>query len=329
MKRVIALILLGLLAVPYAVAQSNFPLLLADRPDPVLAEKLSTFGQFVGEWTFEGTEFHEDGTRATDKGELHFHWILQGQAIQDVWMETERSDDKPKVLGTTLRFYNPKTDTWTVTWVHPGYVTVRSLTGRKVGEDIVIEGTRSSGTKLHWIFDQIRKDSFRWHAEELKGGAWRTTDELQARRKLTSSSNAAFGRLQTLIGDWQGAHDGKETRLKYTLTADGSALMEEFRPGDQAPMVTMFSVDGDRLVATHYCSAGNQPQMATQPIHDPDTGALAFSLVRITGMKTPDDWHNTGLELRLPDAQHLTQHWTWQSNGKTGTTDFEFTRKKD
>jgi hypothetical protein len=25
----------------------------------------------------------------------------------------------------------------------------------------------------------------------------------------------------------------------------------------------MFSVDGDHLIATHYCSAGNQPQMTT------------------------------------------------------------------
>ena len=188
MKKIIPLMLSGLLAAPSAVAQSNFPILLADRPDPVLADKLSTFGQFVGEWTFEGTEFREDGTRGSDKGEIHFHWILQGQAIQDVWMETERSDDQPKVLGTTLRFYDPKTDTWSITWVHPRYTTVKSLTGRRSGDDIVIEGTTPSGVKVHWIFDQISKDSFRWHSEELRGSTWRMTDELHARRKVTATS---------------------------------------------------------------------------------------------------------------------------------------------
>jgi len=55
-------------------------------------------------------------------------------------------------------------------------------------------------------------------------------------------------------------------------------------------MVTMFSVVGDHLVATHYCSAGNQPQMVTEPIADPQKNVLAFSLVaHITGMTTPDE----------------------------------------
>lgn len=72
-------------------------------------------------------------------------------------------------------------------------------------------------------------------------------------------------------------------------------------------MITMFSVDGDRLIATHYCSAGNQPQMVTDTISEPQNKPLVFSLVRVTGMKTPEDWHNTDLEIQLEDQDHLTQ----------------------
>lgn len=179
--RIFAL-LASLLSLPCAFAQSTFPQLLADKPDPALADRLATFGQFVGDWTFEGSEIHADGTRGTDKGELHFHWILQGTAIQDVWLETSRSDDSPRLLGTTLRFYDPKTDTWSVTWIHPRYVTAKTLTGRKVGNDIVIDGVTASGTKLRWMFTEIKKDSFRWHAEELIGNDWRITEDLRARR---------------------------------------------------------------------------------------------------------------------------------------------------
>ncbi len=92
--------------------------------------------------------------------------------------------------------------------------------------------------------------------------------------------------------------------------------------------MTMFSVDGDHLIATHYCAAGNQPQMLTETITEPQNKSLVFSLVRVTGMKTPEDWHNTGLEVLLEDKDHLAQKWTYLYKGKTGTTNFHFTRKQ-
>ena len=55
---------------------------------------------------------------------------------------------------------------------------------------------------------------------------------------------------------------------------------------------------------------------------------LTFSLERITGLKTPEDWHNTGLTIILDDNDHMTQHWTYLYKGQPGTTDFHYTRKK-
>src|ERR671933_1835270 len=100
------------------------------------------------------------------------------------------------------------------------------------------------------------------------------------------NSVLAFERLTSLVGQWEGTQDGREVRLTYTLTARGSALMEEFRAG-KTVMVTMFTVDGDHLTATHYCSAGNQPQMMTKAITDPSAKSLTFSLSHAYGMKTP------------------------------------------
>jgi len=141
-----------------------------------------------------------------------------------------------------------------------------------------------------------------------------------------ANSLLAFERLTSLVGAWQGVQDGNEITLTYSLTADSSALMEEFRVA-KTVMVTMFTVDGDHLIATHYCSAGNQPQMVTARITDPLASSLAFSLSRVTGMKAPGDWHNTGLTVTLEDKQHLTQVWTYEYNGKKGTNTFHFTRR--
>ena len=111
-----SLLLVMLLPAP-VVAQSPFSALLADKPARDHQKQLMLFGQFVGSWSFKGVEYHDDGTRATDEGEIQFPWILGGRAIQDVWLETGRSDQKPKIYGTTVRFYDPKTKAWRAIWI--------------------------------------------------------------------------------------------------------------------------------------------------------------------------------------------------------------------
>ena len=140
-----------------------------------------------------------------------------------------------------------------------------------------------------------------------------------------TKSEEAFDRLATLKGEWRGEQEGVKICLIYTLTANGSAVMEEFRPESGAVMITMFTVDGDHLIATHYCSAKNQPQMMTSTITNVEK-PLAFSLARITGLKSPDDWHNTGLTMIQEDNDHLTQEWTYQSKEKSGKRTFRYTR---
>src|SRR5436305_11613560 len=140
-----------------------------------------------------------------------------------------------------------------------------------------------------------------------------------------TKSEQAFDHLASLQGEWQGIADGVNTTLIYTLTANGSTLMEQCRPEKGHEMITMFTIDGDHLIATHYCSAKNQPQMETPAISDVRK-PLEFSVVRVTGLKSPDDFHNTGLTVIQEDNDHLTQEWSYQHKGKTGRNIFRFTR---
>jgi hypothetical protein len=143
-----------------------------------------------------------------------------------------------------------------------------------------------------------------------------------------SKSEEAFDRLASLQGTWKGEQHGVKISVVYTLTANGSALVEEFRPESGPVMLTVFTLDGDHLIATHYCSARNQPQLVTSAITDAQK-PLAFSLARVTGLKSPDDWHNTGLTVMREDSDHLTQEWTYESKGKTGKTVFRYTRARE
>jgi len=140
-----------------------------------------------------------------------------------------------------------------------------------------------------------------------------------------TKSEETFDRLASLQGEWRGQINGINTVLIYTLTANGSALMEQCRPDKGPEMITMFTVDGDHLLATHYCSAKNQPQMVTPPIVDVQK-PLSFSLVRITGLKSPDDFHNTALKVIQEDDDHLTQEWSYEHKHKSSKNSFRFTR---
>jgi hypothetical protein len=172
------------LAAAAAKTQNFLRLLSADAPAVENKEKLMLFGQFVGSWEFDGVGYSADGTRTTDKGEIHFSWVLQGRAVQDLWIERESTDPRPKIYGSTIRFYDPKTDTWSSTWIEPNYGIVSQFTGRKIGDEIVLEGKDKQGVQIHWVFSQIKQDSFHWRGERLTEGKWRVYEELDARRML-------------------------------------------------------------------------------------------------------------------------------------------------
>src|SRR4051794_31507903 len=68
--------------------------LRADGPDPERAAHLDLFGQFVGEWELDVTNFAANGASETAHGEWHFGWILQGRAVQDVWITPPRVEQE-------------------------------------------------------------------------------------------------------------------------------------------------------------------------------------------------------------------------------------------
>jgi hypothetical protein len=139
-------------------------------------------------------------------------------------------------------------------------------------------------------------------------------------------SAAAFEKLISLVGEWEGTNTQGHVKATYTLVSGGTALMERLQSGAEPEMLTLYTLDGDHLNIIHYCSEGNQPQMRTATITEA-VGPLAFKVVQVTGLKSPDAGHMTGLVLSMPDHDHFTQEWTYLNKGKSSTDLFKFTRK--
>ncbi len=90
-------------------------------------------------------------------------------------------------------------------------------------------------------------------------------------------------------------------------------------------MISMFHMDGDRLLLTHYCSAGNQPRMAASL--SPDGKSVTFNFVDATNLVAPHTGHMNRVIFSVVDANHHTEEWRFLQDGKEQVETFDLTRK--
>ncbi|MEH2530408.1 hypothetical protein V1277_003220 [Bradyrhizobium sp. AZCC 1588] len=177
---------------PSSLATSFARVLHADGPDPERKAKLELYSWLVGQWEMDVTTILEDGSTHAGHGEIHAGWILQGRAIQDVWMiprliqrrlGIEQLPGAGNWYGTTLRIYDPNLDAWRILWNDPATDVFTQQTGRARDRDIVQEGPDPRGGSMRWTFSEIEPASFHWTAERsLDNENWRKEVDIRARR---------------------------------------------------------------------------------------------------------------------------------------------------
>lgn len=157
------------------IASSFRAALHAEGPLSDYAGKMTLYGWLIGSWEMDAVVYREDGTTHRGTGEIHFGWVLEGRAIQDVWI-------LPGIFhGTTLRLYDPGLDAWHIFWHDPLKQYYAHQIGRARGNDIVQDGVGDSAS-LRWSFLDITPDSFRWLGEKRSGtGEWCAQAEFRAR----------------------------------------------------------------------------------------------------------------------------------------------------
>ena len=131
-------------------------------------------------------------------------------------------------------------------------------------------------------------------------------------------AKAAFERLKSLAGEWQGQASHGEQKFPATVTymvaSNGTVVMETLMPGTEHEMVSMYYLDGGNLVMTHYCGSGNQPHMKL------DTTAstkdeLKFAFAGGSNLDPTKDMHIHSAALKF-EGTALLADWTAWSGGK-------------
>ena len=167
------------------------PVLAAHGRAPEIPEAADVYGWLIGSWELDVYRYWgKDVSPDRIKAEAHFGWVLEGRAVQDVWIMPRRSDrtanlDKTmNMYGTTLRVWDPPIQAWRITWHNPAGDHHEDQIGRRSGNDVVQIGTRPDGTPTRWTFTEITPDSFHWLGEALDtdGKAWILEGEFRAAR---------------------------------------------------------------------------------------------------------------------------------------------------
>jgi hypothetical protein len=130
-------------------------------------------------------------------------------------------------------------------------------------------------------------------------------------------THAGMEKLKTLVGTWVTADkDGKPTEEVASvvkLTAGGTALHETLFPGQPHEMVSIYTVDGDDLVMTHYCMLGNQPRMKADP--KSPANQIVFQFAGGSNLDPKKDKHMHAATLTIVDADHLEIEGIGWENG--------------
>jgi hypothetical protein len=140
-----------------------------------------------------------------------------------------------------------------------------------------------------------------------------------------TNAQKTFDKLKTLDGMWEGKDpQGQDVKVSYRSTSGGSALMSEIMGKED--MITMFHLDGDRVLMTHYCGVGNQPRMKATA--SPDGKTITFDFLDATNLASADAGHMHRMVLSLIDSNHHTEEWTFLDHGKEMKETFALQRKK-
>lgn len=145
----------------------------------------------------------------------------------------------------------------------------------------------------------------------------------------------AFAQMKALEGTWEGILttvpptpevQGKTAQVTLRVTSMGNALQHEVKiEGRPDHPLTVFYMDDEDLVLTHYCDAGNRPRMKSRALSE--ANKVEFDLVDVAGSTQYGNMYHA--LFTLIDGDHHVETWTWMNpGGKAIEAHFELRRTK-
>lgn len=162
------------------------PYLASPGPHPAVPKHKQIFAPFIGSWDLEVKWLADGNIVRQERGEWHFAWVLEGRAIQDVWIVPPRNERANRSdlyeYGTSIRFYDDDADVWRSTWIGPTQRSLHTFLARKRGSDVVLETMNGCDLSMKWVFSEVTENSFTWRNLSKPADEWILNQQFSAIR---------------------------------------------------------------------------------------------------------------------------------------------------
>ncbi len=128
-----------------------------------------------------------------------------------------------------------------------------------------------------------------------------------------AAATRAFERLAGLVGDWRAiTPEGSTISVNYRLSAAGSVLVETWAMPSGRESMTLYHLDDDALIATHYCPQGNQPRLRLRSTDD--AGRMVFAFRDGSNLGAADAAHQHAMWLDMETPEKFLRSETYVGN---------------
>ncbi|TLM76866.1 hypothetical protein ACONUD_10005 [Microbulbifer harenosus] len=131
----------------------------------------------------------------------------------------------------------------------------------------------------------------------------------------TADPSNDFEKLKSLVGEWKKeGSDSKDFYISFQSSANGSVLIENWIYKGASHSFTVYHLDGESLLATHYCPQGNQPRLKLGKSSDPNS--ISFEFQDATNLKSLKDSHQHSLSFEFLDNNTILRNESYSKAGK-------------
>ena len=132
-----------------------------------------------------------------------------------------------------------------------------------------------------------------------------------------------FKKMTTMIGEWK-TQNHPALRIIFEPTAGGSVIVERWMVGERMHSMTVYHLDGEALMATHYCPQGNQPRLKMES--GSTENHISFDFHDATNLKSVEQSHQHTLSFDFSKTEHVTRGEAYRQGVSSNPTEMVLVR---
>jgi len=158
----------------------------ADRPSTSLGGASEVIGRLIGTWAVDYLDISKDGKATRRTGQFIAAWVMDGRAIEDVWIVDPSGTRKEREVYADIRYFDKKSRSWPAVFIDPEAASIAKFTSETQGDSIILHSPDLGAGDVRWKFEDIRPTSFvfRDEASDDGGKTWRLRSEYHMSRKI-------------------------------------------------------------------------------------------------------------------------------------------------